>query len=271
MESISLIDPPCLLRRSYVNSRILSGLSTTRLERRLHYLRAGPGNRPARGVRSCASNATAITACSTTAGHSRTPWSVVATPTQANRIATPKLKTRRPNNALRPDPAAVEGRQAMPSASRPTRAKRASAIPTPSGLVANSSRHATPGAVSKAAPATISKHAAVMTTDLCSIAFSLEGKWFAEGGGMYFGQLNHGRTSMHTGNSVSRIGKSEPELPRLFVPQSLDGVQTRGPDGGHHAAHQPHGRQDQRGHDQSARINDQAYVAGFRVFCHGAV
>jgi hypothetical protein len=40
--------------------------------------------------------------------------------------------------------------------------------------------------------------------------------------------------------------------PKLFVPQSLDGVQTRGTDGGYHPAHQPYGNEDKRGHDQSA-------------------
>src|SRR3984885_123578 len=39
---------------------------------------------------------------------------------------------------------------------------------------------------------------------------------------------------------------------RLFVPQSLNGIKTRGPDGWYHSAHQPNGSEDQCGHDQSA-------------------
>src|SRR5271169_4746273 len=57
----------------------------------------------------------------------------------------------------------------------------------------------------------------------------------------------------------------------LFVAQSFDGIHTRGADGGHHAAHQAHGGEDQRGNDQRARSDDEADVAGFRVLRHRAV
>src|SRR2546421_11151725 len=60
-------------------------------------------------------------------------------------------------------------------------------------------------------------------------------------------------------------------LPKLFVPQGLNGIQTRGTDGGYHTADQPYGTEDKRGHDQSARSNHQADVAGFGVLRYGAV
>ncbi len=73
------------------------------------------------------------------------------------------------------------------------------------------------------------------------------------------------------------IGRGSGELlvtlpfPKLFVSQSLNGIQARGTDGGHHTAYQPYCSKDKRGHDQSARSNDQADVAGFRVLRHSAV
>jgi len=51
----------------------------------------------------------------------------------------------------------------------------------------------------------------------------------------------HPTVAMFTANKIMTA--------QLFVAQSLDGVQTRGPDGGYHAAHQAYGRQDQRGYD----------------------
>ena len=60
-------------------------------------------------------------------------------------------------------------------------------------------------------------------------------------------------------------------IPKLFVAQGLNGIQTRGTDGGHHAADQPDGTEDERGHDQSTGSNDQADVAGFGVLRYGAV
>ena len=58
---------------------------------------------------------------------------------------------------------------------------------------------------------------------------------------------------------------------KLFVPQSLNGVQARGTDGRYHAADQSYGTEDNRCHDQRAGSNDQADIARFRVLRHGAV
>jgi len=60
-----------------------------------------------RGVSNFGSKAAATRACTTTAGHSITPWSAATTPTEVKRMTTPKLKKRRPNNALRRDPETV--------------------------------------------------------------------------------------------------------------------------------------------------------------------
>ena len=42
----------------------------------------------------------------------------------------------------------------------------------------------------------------------------------------------------------------------LFVSQGLNGIETRCPNGGHHAADEPYSAEDERGHDQSTRRND---------------
>src|SRR5262252_6940549 len=124
-------------------------------------------------VRTCGSNAAVITACKMVTGQSIKPWTVLTTPTQANRTVTPALKTRSPSTALRYDPASFDGRQAIPSAKRPTPTQCASGTPMPSGLAPNSSMHGTPGTVMKMAPTTISSHAAAMTMYRCTILVSL--------------------------------------------------------------------------------------------------
>src|SRR5215469_7757301 len=117
------------------------------------------------------SKAPAIMACRMTAGHSRKPCSALATPTYANKIATPPLKAKSPNTALRCDAPAFEGRQAMPRAKRLTPTQRASGVPILSGSAPNNSRHGTSGTVRKRAPTIISSHAAAPTANLWRIIF----------------------------------------------------------------------------------------------------
>ncbi len=124
-------------------------------------------------IENCGSNAAAISPCRMAVGHSRKPWTGLVTPTHVNKMVTPRLKTRRPSTVPRRDPEAVEGIQAIPSATIAAPAQRASAIPAPSGLAANSSMHGKSGAVRKMTPATSTNHAAPRTTDLCSTFFSL--------------------------------------------------------------------------------------------------
>src|SRR5258707_5347533 len=67
------------------------------------------------------------------------------------------------------------------------------------------------------------------------------------------------------------VGLSEGAAAMLFVSQGLNGIETRGPDGWHHAADEAYGTEDERGHDQSTRRNDQADIASFCVLRHRAV
>src|SRR5215470_7632093 len=122
-------------------------------------------------ARRCGSKAPAIMVCRITAGHSRKPCRALATPTLANRIATPPLKAKRPSTALRREPASLEGRQAMPSPTRAIPANRPSGMPMASGLAPNKSRHGTSGTVRKRAPTITSSHAAAPTTNLWRIVF----------------------------------------------------------------------------------------------------
>jgi hypothetical protein len=72
---------------------------------------------------------------------------------------------------------------------------------------------------------------------------------------------------------LDRVARAWPRgmTTALFVPQGLNGIKTRGPDGGHHAADEPYRTEDERGHDQSTRSNNQADIATLRVLRYRAV
>src|SRR5277367_743282 len=111
------------------------------------------------------SSAPAITACSTTAGHNRTPRNAVPTATRARKMAAPVLKTKRPNAAVPPDPGLVEPKLAIPRANSAMPANRPIGAATPIGAVANSNSDATLSATTSVAPTMISSHAANLTTE----------------------------------------------------------------------------------------------------------
>src|SRR5580704_10532641 len=67
------------------------------------------------------------------------------------------------------------------------------------------------------------------------------------------------------------VGLSEGAAAMLFVSQGLNGIETRGPDGWHHAADEAYGTEDERGHDQSTGRNDEADIARFCVLRHRAI
>src|SRR5262249_12664216 len=83
------------------------------------------------------------------------------------------LKTKSPSTAERCDSPASEGKQAMPSARRPTPTQRASGMPMPSGFPPKTNPHGTSGIAMKMTPTTISIHADTMTTYRCIIIFFL--------------------------------------------------------------------------------------------------